>query len=240
MRQLRADVWLLELGFRVPLDARAYVIDERVDPGTGEHDGGGEVTLIDTGIRYNRRGRSLTGEMAAAGYEPGDIDRVLLTHYDLDHTGGLDRTAFDCPVYMGERDVALMRGEWDPPLFHHKGLFHRVARELFPLPDWVDLRPVGDGERIGRFTAYHTPGHNPGHTVYLHDSGVAFLGDLVWGGDRGLTTPFWADSYDMRELARSVRSLADRTDGFEMALMAHGDPSLEGGHERLRELADSV
>jgi len=240
MRRLRPDLWLLELGFPVPLDARAYILDERIDRETGEQNGDGEVVLVDTGIRYNRPGRSLLGEMEAAGYAPADVDRVLLTHYDLDHTGGLDRVAFDCPAYMGERDVALMRGEWDPPVAHHKGLFHRGARRLFPVPEHVDLRPVADGERVGRFTAYHTPGHNPGHTVYIHDSGAAFLGDLVWGGEEGLTTPFWADSYDMRQLAESVRSLAERVDRFDMALMAHGEPYLEAGHERLRELAGAV
>lgn len=282
MRQLREGVWLLELGYRAPLDANAYLIDDRIGPGAGavgdaacatagdgapDGDGGdggdsgidsrhgegladatgGEddpadesagagVTLVDTGIRYNRR--SLRQELQAAGYEAADVDRVLLTHYDLDHTGGLDRVPFDCPVYLGERDVWMVRGEWDPPVTHHKGLWHRAVRRLFPVPSHIDLRPVRDGDRIGRFRAFHTPGHNPGHTSYVHDSGVAFVGDLLWETDGDLTTPFWADSYDMRRLRRSVVQFADRSDEFELVCMGHGEPFTANGSDRVRALAN--
>ena len=237
MRRLREGLWFLELGFRAPLDANAYLIDER----EGFAGGGGparpdpEVVLVDTGIRYNRR--SLGAELAAAGYAPTDVDRILLTHYDLDHVGGLDRYAFDCPVHIGERDLALARGQWAPPLTHPKGLWHRITRRLFPLPADRDLRPVEDGDAVGRFRALHTPGHNPGHTVYVHDSGVAFLGDLVWVSNGRFTTPFWADSYDLCQLRRSVRRFAERTPDFEVACVGHGVPFVENGSDRLRAFA---
>lgn len=246
MRRLRADVWLLELGWAAPLGSNAYLIDDAIDPETGERgekrgesenegEREGDVTLIDTGLRYSRR--SLREELDAAGYTPADIDRVLLTHYDLDHTGGLDTVSVDCPVYLGERDIALIEGEWPLPIAHHKGLFHRFARRVFPLPKNIDLRSVRDGDSIGRFTAYHTPGHNPGHMVYIHDAGVAFLGDLVWGNDDGLTTPFWGDSYDMRRLRESVKRLARRCPSFEVLCLGHGTPFTENGDDKLQALA---
>ncbi|WP_233737927.1 MBL fold metallo-hydrolase [Halocatena pleomorpha] len=237
MRCLREDLWLLELGWSAPLGSNAYLIDDGIDTETGDQSGG-DVTLIDTGYRYNRR--SLEGELEAAGYVPDDIDRVLLTHYDLDHTWGLDSVSFDCPVYLGERDVALVEGTWDPPITHHKGLFHRAARQLFSLPADIDLHGVSDEQQIGRFTAYHTPGHNPGHTVYIHDAGVAFLGDLLWETDGELTTPFWGDSYDMRQLRESVRDLAYRCPPFGVACIGHGTPITDRGYERLQTLAEEV
>lgn len=237
MRCLRDDLWLLELGWHAPLSSNAYLIDDGIDSESGERTDG-DVTLIDTGYRYNSR--SLGAELEAAGYMPGDIDRVLLTHYDIDHTGGLDRISFDCPVYLGQREIELVNGEWDPPLSHHKGLFHRGARRLFPLPSDIDLQVVTDTQRIGRFTAYHTPGHNPGHTVYIHDAGVAFLGDLVWETDGEMTTPFWGDSYDMRRLRESVKDLARRCPSFEIACMGHGTPFTENGYERLQALAERL
>jgi glyoxylase-like metal-dependent hydrolase (beta-lactamase superfamily II) len=246
MRRLREDVWLLELGFRAPLDANAYLIDERerpdslaaTEPRAAGTDGGerdGEVVLVDTGIRYNRG--SLRSELSAAGYEPADVDRVLVTHYDLDHVGGLDRYDFDCPIHVGERDLGLARGDWSPDLTHHKGLWHRITRRLFPLPEDADFRSVADGDVVGRFRAFHTPGHNPGHTVYVHDSGVAFLGDLVWETDGEYTTPFWADSYDMYQLRESIRQFAERTPDFELACVGHGVPFVERGSERFRAFA---
>jgi glyoxylase-like metal-dependent hydrolase (beta-lactamase superfamily II) len=207
--RLADGVWRLELGLVPPLASNAYLIDD------------GELTLVDAGLWWNRP--SLRGELRAAGYGPDDLDRVLLTHYDLDHTGGLSQLGDRLPpVYIGEADARLAAAEWEPALLHHKGLFHRAARRLFPLPA-ADVQPVHDGDRIGKFTAFHAPGHNPGHTVYLHDGGVALLGDLVWEQDGELTTPIRFDSYDMAELRASVRDLAAHIE-FDIACMGHGRP----------------
>ncbi|MFB6172290.1 MAG: MBL fold metallo-hydrolase [Haloarculaceae archaeon] len=224
-RRLVDGVWLLELGWFPPVAANAYLVDD------------GEVSLIDTGLRWNLP--SLRGELADAGYGVDDLDRVLLTHYDLDHTGGLEhlREAEGLPVYIGERDAQLLHDEWTPPLFHHKGLFHRIVRKLFPLPREFEVRRVADGDGIGGFTAYHTPGHNPGHTAYVHESGAAFLGDLAWEEQGQLTHPFWLDSYDMHQLRESIRRLAPRVE-YEVACVGHGEPVFDGG--ALAALADGI
>ncbi|MFC7028281.1 MBL fold metallo-hydrolase [Halomicroarcula sp. GCM10025710] len=182
------------LGLFPPFASNAYLVDE-----TALGDADGDLTLVDTGLWWNEP--TIVDELAAVGYAPGDLDRVLITHYDLDHVGGLNRLVpeFDGPVYVGTADLDLLNGDSDPAWLHHKGLFHRVARQLFPLPD-VDLYPVEDGDTVGRFTAHTTPGHNPGHVVYHHeDAAAAFLGDLVWEDDGALTTPIRFDSYDMVE-----------------------------------------
>jgi len=235
VRELRPGVWLLELGLVPPLASNAYLVDER-RLGSGD-----ALTLIDTGLWWNRP--TIRDELDAVGYGPADLDRVLLTHYDLDHVGGLNRLVpeFDGPVSVGRDDLALLDGRSQPDRLHHKGLFHRASRRLFSLPD-LDLIPLDDGATIGGFTAYHTPGHNPGHVVYHHEgASAAFLGDLVWAGDDGgLTTPFWGDSYSMSELRASVSALADRIPAFDVAAMGHGDPLVTSGHEALRALAARV
>lgn len=226
---LAPNVHLLELGFPEPFGANAFLVDD------------GGVTLVDTGLPL--MSRRVRRELSRAGYSLADIDRVLVTHYDLDHVGGLPRLypALDVPVYMGEHDVRLITGTWDPPLIHHKGLFHRGARRLFPLPNELDLRPVEDGDTIGGFTAFHTPGHNPGHTVFLHQElSVALLGDLVWEDGGRLTTPEWYDSYDMTSVRASIRRFADTSPSFEIACMAHGTPLKSGGYAALRALADQL
>jgi glyoxylase-like metal-dependent hydrolase (beta-lactamase superfamily II) len=230
MERLRADTARLQLGWYEPVVVNAYVHETGAEGGRGT----GDVTLVDTGLRYNRR--SLPAELRAAGYAPGDVDRILLTHYDLDHVGGVGR--FDCPVYLGERDVDLVRGAWSPPAGHPKGAFHRVARRLVDLDD-ADLRPVADGDRIAGFTAYHTPGHNPGHTAFVRD-GVAFVGDLLWETDGELTTPFWGDSYDMAELRRSVRGFAAAVGPLEAICPGHGIPFVRAGSARLDSLVDRL
>lgn len=239
-RELVDGVWLLDVGLVPPFATNAFLLDDRrlSDEGAADHENG-SVTLVDTGLWRNRP--TLFGELATAGYEPTDIDRVCMTHYDLDHVTGLDRllaAGFDGPVYMGRRDVELVRGEWDPPLAHHKGAFHRLARRLYDFGD-ADLRPVDDGDRIGGLTAFHTPGHNHGHVVFVHEGlSTACLGDLVWEEDGRLTPPFWLDSYEMRALRDSIRRFARETPDFDVAAMAHGTPFVEGGSDTLRRLVE--
>jgi glyoxylase-like metal-dependent hydrolase (beta-lactamase superfamily II) len=235
VRELRPGVWLLELGLMTPLASNAYLVDERAVGSDGD-----ALTLVDAGLWWNEP--TIVDELGAVGYEPADLDRVLLTHYDLDHVGGLNRLvpAFDGPVSVGRDDLDLLERRAHPELLHHKGLFHRVSRRLFPLPD-LPFEPVADGDTVGGFTAYHTPGHNPGHVVYHHEAAsAAFLGDLVWGEPKGLTTPFWGDSYDMSQLRESVTDLAERVPAFDVAAMGHGDPLASGGHDAIRTLASSL
>jgi glyoxylase-like metal-dependent hydrolase (beta-lactamase superfamily II) len=222
MARLVSDgVYLLEVSWPEPVGSNAYLVDD------------GEVTLVDTGLPIPRR--SLGGEIREVGYEVADLDRILLTHYDLDHIGGLSRLDTDAPVYIGAADADLVRRRWAPPWNHPKGAFHRVVRRLFSL-DGLDLRPVEDGDRIGGFRVVHTPGHNPGHTVYLNDSvGAGLLGDLVWESDGQFVAPPWLDSYDTDCIDDSIRRVAEES--FEHACVGHGRPVSPNGIDRLRELA---
>lgn len=220
-RRVTAGVYLLEVGWPEPIGANAYLVDD------------GEVTLVDTGLPVPRR--SLVGELRAAGYDPTDLDRILLTHYDIDHVGGLRRLGVDAPVYLGTADVRLVRRSWSPPWRHHKGTFHRLVRQLFSLSD-TDLRAVDDGDTVGGFRALHTPGHNPGHTVYMHDAlGTALLGDLVWESNGAFVAPPWLDSYDTDRMAESIGRVAEES--FEYACVGHGRPVSPDAAARLRELA---
>lgn len=220
-RSITDAVTLLDVAWPEPVGANAYLLDD------------GELTLVDAGLPVPRR--SLAGEIRAAGYTPGEIDRVLLTHYDIDHVGGLARVNLDAPVYLGALDYRLVRRSWSPSWRHHKGLFHRLVRRRYTLSGF-DLRPIDDGDWVGGFVAFHTPGHNPGHTVYLHpESGTAMLGDLVWNTSSGFVVPPWIDSYDTTRITESVARIADER--FEAACMGHGPPLRSGGRGALRALA---
>ncbi|MFB6206755.1 MAG: MBL fold metallo-hydrolase [Haloglomus sp.] len=253
-RELADGVWLLDVGLFPPLATNAFLLDgsavtgsdgePSTDPSadsSADSPAADDVTLVDTGLWWNRP--SLGAELADAGYEAAEVDRVCLTHYDLDHVTGLGSlldAGFDGPVYMGRPDVELVRGEWDPPMAHHKGAFHRLSRRLYTFPD-VELRSVDDGDRIGGLTAFHTPGHNHGHTVYVHEAlSVACLGDLVWEEGGRLTPPFWLDSYEMRRVRESIERFDREAPDFEVAAMSHGTPFVEGGREAIRQLADEL
>ena len=222
VRRLGEELWLLNLGLVPPFASNGYLVDD------------GDLTLVDPGLPYNRP--RLRSQLTEAGYELTDLDRVLVTHFDLEHSGGLGLLApeFDGPAYIGQEDLAIANGGPVPNRTHHKGIYHRLVRTLVGLPDEVRVESVADGDEIGGFVAYHTPGHNPGHFVYYHEEqSAAFLGDLVWEENGQLTPPFWLDSYDMRGVRESIRDLTERVPPFEVAAVAHGQPLLEDGRKAL-------
>ena len=202
-------------------------------------DDGGTLTLVDTGLPWH--GNELVAGLNDAGHELRDLDRILLTHFDLDHVGGL--TAFDgvdVTIYVGERDAPLVTGERAPPLGNHKGAFQRLVSPLLDAPA-NDVVPLADGDTVGSFTAYHTPGHTPGHVCYVSEAlSLGLLGDLVRGdGGRFEPSP-WLVSYDTDAVARSISDFAERAPGFDIAVPGHGVPFGENGSERLDRLAVTV
>ncbi|MDL0142419.1 MBL fold metallo-hydrolase [Halobacterium salinarum] len=195
-----------------------------------------ETTLVDAGWPGDEQ--TVRDGLRTAGVEPGDIDRVLVTHYDADHVGTLARLtpALDAPVYVHERDAPYVAGDRLPPWTARNGIgaLHRLYYRRLDLPD-LPIRAVVDGDDVGGFHAYHTPGHTPGHVAYVHeDLSIAFLGDLAYGlGDR-LKPTGWLTSYDAAAVESSVRSLCRRAPAFEYACPGHGPP-LPDGDDRLAE-----
>ncbi len=221
-RRVAPGVYLLEVSWPEPIGSNAYLVDD------------GDVTLVDAGLPIPRR--PLAEELHDVGYDREGIDRVLVTHYDVDHVGGL--SGIDAPIYLGREDAGLVRGQWSPPWHHHKGAFHRVVRRIYSLSEF-DLRPLGDGDRVGGFRAIHTPGHNPGHTVYIHDAlETGLLGDLVWESDGRFVPPPWIDSYDTELITESIRRVAEES--FEHACVGHGDPVSPNADDTLRALASEL
>ncbi|MFC7153982.1 MBL fold metallo-hydrolase [Halomarina halobia] len=202
---------------------------------------GGErvLTLIDTGTPLDAR--TLAREIEATGHRVGDVERVLLTHYDLDHVGGLGRLDLEgATVYVGMPDVDYLTGAASPPVSTRKGALQRALAPLARAPR-VAVEPVADGDRVGSFTVYETPGHTPGHVAYVSDPlSAAFVGDLVVERDGDLTPSPWALSYDTDAVRESIHDLAERMPAVEVLGMGHGVPFARGGSVRLAELGERI
>lgn len=134
-------IWWFDLG-----TVNAYLVDD------------GAVTLVDAGTPG--RADDLRDGLDEAGYDPGAVDRVLITHFDVDHVGGLASLGLDAPIHAMEPDASQLDGSLSAPLTNKKGLFQRLAGFVLTLPD-APVRRLDDGERTGGFRAYHTPGHTP-------------------------------------------------------------------------------
>lgn len=226
--ELADGVWWFDLR-----GVNAYLFDERTNPGV--ETGGGNVTLIDTGAQWTRR--ELRRDLDDAGVALRDVTRIAITHFDLDHVGGLSGLAFDAPIYAGEPDASILRGERSPGWTNRKTAFQSASNLLLPVPD-LAVQTVSDGDMVGGLTGYETPGHTQGHVVYVsEDRSVAFVGDLVRESRGRLESSPWAMTDDQRDVRSSIRRLASLDLDVDVIAMGHGTPFVERGNKHLADLA---
>ncbi|WP_415381552.1 MBL fold metallo-hydrolase [Halosimplex sp. TS25] len=218
--QLREGVWWIDLR-----GVNAYLVDD-----------GGDLTLVDAGMPW--QGGELVDAVVEAGFALDDLDRVLLTHYDVDHVGGLSRLdGLDVSIYAGRHDAPLVTGRGTPPFSIPKGALQRLLGPLYTPPN-NGVIPLADGDEIGSFTVYETPGHTSGHVSYVSEElGVALLGDLVSESDGRLDPMPWIVTDDAGQVRESVRRLATDAPAFDVAAVGHGVPFDRGGRARFDKLA---
>lgn len=175
----------------------------------------GEVpTLVDAG--HADTTETLFRELDELGVDP---ERLLVTHGDGDHVGGVDAIV----------------DRYGVELFVPEGM--DLGSDAAP-----DVR-FGDGERIGPFRAVHVPGHTPHHFAFVHeDSDVAVLGDAVFGSDlRGLPAGHFVlpPGVYSEDLTRADEALATLLAyEFDVALLYHGSSVTKDAREKLERFVD--
>ena len=199
----------------------------------------GDVVLVDAGTPWD--GATIREGVRDAGFELADVERVLVTHYDVDHVGALAKLddELDATVYASGTDGRILTSERKPPLRGKKAILTRlVSIPLVERPD-LEVRFVEDGDTVGSFEVFETPGHTPGHLCFVSETlGVGLLGDLVRGkADGTLGRVPWVVDGNRRRAGESIRDLAERAPSFEVACMGHGDPLASGGRDELAALA---
>lgn len=111
-----------------------------------------------------------------------EIEGIWLTHAHLDHIGAvaaITRT-WKVPVLLHGADLVLYRRAAQQAAFY--GLeFEQPADPDGELNDG-DVLALG----ASRFTVRHTPGHSPGHVVFIGETAM-LGGDLLFAGSIGRT-----------------------------------------------------
>jgi glyoxylase-like metal-dependent hydrolase (beta-lactamase superfamily II) len=156
----------------------------------------------------------LPNALRACGVTPDAVDYVLLTHIHPDHSTGLidgaGRAVFpNAELVLHEEEAAfwLDRDE-------SAGATERVRRNIAKAhkttaPYRDRMRRVRDGEVLGGVNALPLPGHTPGHTGWLVQSGrdaTLIWGDVVHLADVQVPRPEAALVFDVDpEAARATR-----------------------------------
>ncbi|MFA1610661.1 MBL fold metallo-hydrolase [Halobellus rubicundus] len=126
----------------------------------------GQVTLVDTAFEEN--GAELVETLES---EYGRVDRVILTHGDHGHHGGLEHVveAFDPEIAMPADETKL---------YEH---FDELGIEIEP-----DVA-YEDGDLLdGNIRVIQVPGHTEATSaLLLEDRNILISGDVLDGADRG-------------------------------------------------------
>ena len=150
---------------------------------------GKQLVLVDAGAAqlFGPSLGQVHANLKAAGYQPEQVDAVLLTHLHGDHVGGLrtadGQMAFpNAQVYVSKADA----DHWLNPAVMAKapaaaqGFFQTAQNSVAPYVQGGRLRTyVGTDEILPGVRPVQTHGHTPGHTSYLFQSEGQQL--LIWG-----------------------------------------------------------
>ena len=157
--------------------------------------------LIDAGSSI----KTIQEELKTLNINESDIKHILITHTDQDHIDGLSLFK-NAKIHMNE-DILQKEGS-------KSILFERNS-----LPEWIKVENVNlltDEELIlgdVKIKCIKTPGHTPGHMVYLVDDEYLFTGDAVEISENTLKQhPFVMDEEKSKKSIKLIINIAKNCD----------------------------
>lgn len=186
------------------------------------------LTLIDAGMPGCRK--KILRYIAGLGYTPKDLKRILITHADFDHVGGLAalQTATGARLYAHAIEAAAMAvGRPSRPLkpgnVFAKLLYGLMGCIFKAAPVQVD-ELLADGQVLpvlGGLCVLGTFGHTPGHLSFFAPSaGILFVGDSIVSEESGLRGSRGANNWDQMKSDESVQKQAAL--GARIVCSGHG------------------
>jgi hydroxyacylglutathione hydrolase len=188
---------------------------------------GSGFVLIDSGGSNKRT--QLENELTSAGCKPGNLDLIVLTHGDFDHTGNAAylRDKFGAKIAMHQDDAGMAEhGDMFWNRSSGGALFRVVAPILFSFRKSNRFTPdlyVEDGTDLSGYgfdaQVLQLSGHSKGSIGILTAGGDLFCGDLL----ENLKEP--ATNSLMDDLVACEASI-ERLRGLEISTIfpGHGQP----------------
>ncbi|TJU98298.1 MAG: MBL fold metallo-hydrolase [Mesorhizobium sp.] len=169
---------------------------------------GGKLIMMDAGSgvgQWQANATHLPANMAAAGIDYKAIDTIMISHFHPDHVWGLMEKGTNTPVFPNaELIVHATEYNWwtDPSRLAklpegRKPAGKRIAENF---PKWKNWKLVKDGAEVAPgIQIIAAPGHTPGHSVYLANSGgeqLMISADTMYVPALLAPHPEWQGAYD--------------------------------------------
>ncbi|MCL2566313.1 MAG: MBL fold metallo-hydrolase [Defluviitaleaceae bacterium] len=231
-----------------------YMLDVK-GPGTNPYnvvliDNNGELIMVDAGLP------SLTDclkkEIEACGFDISKVEKIIITHQDLDHVGSLKDIKVINPnveIISHETEAAYIDWSKEPvKLTQRKAGYGQMSDEEKEEFDnfyktWEGCKiPVdkvtGDNATVGKgdnILLIHIPGHTPGHVcVYVKSEKALITGDAIRGENGTLLGPNPIFTQYMDMAYESLKKLHNLD--IEKILCYHGGLVDKDALKQLKEL----
>ncbi|SEF24524.1 MBL fold metallo-hydrolase [Variovorax sp. NFACC27] len=219
---------LLDRGFEkdaVPTSVNGYLINT-----------GSKLVLVDTGAGglFGPTLGNLQANLKAAGYQPDQVDDVLITHMHGDHVGGLvqdGKLVFpNATIHAGQEDADfwLNKVNLEKASAEMKGFFQGAMASLNPYVEAGKFKGMKGGTELAPgIRAVPAHGHTPGHNIYVVESKgqkLVLWGDLMHVAAVQFAQPQITISFDVDSkpaAAERKKAYADAAKGRYLVGSAH-------------------
>lgn len=216
---------------------------------------GTKLILVDAGageLFGPKYGGHIVSSLQAAGYQADQITDVLITHIHADHSGGLtiqDRVVFsNAIIHVNKLDTDFwldkkrMEGADTVSLSSSKRSFMAAMKVFRPYLAAGRVKTFeGNKELFPGIHSIATPGHTPGHTIYMLESEgnkLVFWGDLIHIGGVQFADPGIAVGFDVDKEKGIAQRVALYREAAEQGYIIAADHLSYPGLGRIRPKAD--
>jgi glyoxylase-like metal-dependent hydrolase (beta-lactamase superfamily II) len=153
------------------------------------------LTVVDAGLP--RSEKKILAYVASLGKSARDVKRIIITHSDLDHVGGLAalQKATGARTYASKIEAEFIAAgkpsrQTKPSGFSLRRILFTLMRPFFKATPFQVDEILVDGQVLpvlGGLNVIDTAGHTPGHvSLFAPAVGVLFCGDSLVSDEEGL------------------------------------------------------
>lgn len=180
---------------------------------------GDENILIDTGMPGSSE--QILGEINSLGVATKDLQKILLTHHDIDHIGNVGKLQkkTGAEVWAPEADIPYIMGDKN-----REGI-KRLVQKFNREPKPVNINGYEKDQTFGEIQIIPAPGHTPGHSIILYRN-VLFVADLFKTKGSEISQLPRVMNRDHQEASKAAAILKDLN--YDWICPSHGNPIQRG------------